>query len=155
MKDILKITTIIVITILTYSSAFAQQGKPSKEEMEKKMKVLKVSFLTEKLDLTETEAQMFWPVYNQFEDEMMSLRPEKNPGERPNIEEMSDQDIENKVQETFAMGYKKIQIQEVYFEKFKEILPMQKVMKMYMAEKEFKKEIIAKFKERKQGPPKE
>jgi hypothetical protein len=151
MKNLKRSLGILAFTFLMIGSIFAQGEKPNREEMEQKMKVMKVSFITEQLDFTEDEAMAFWPVYNNYEDEMKALRPSKGKEERPNVEELSDGEIEGMIMEKFAKEFKKTQVQEVYFEKFKIVLPMQKILKLYKAEQAFKKEIIAKFKERKQG----
>lgn len=153
MKRRIRKMMVVLLLLGSASMVFAQGGKPSKEEMEEKIKVLKISYLTARLDLTEAEAQKFWPIYNAFEEEMKDFRP-PHPGEaKPDIEAMSDAEIENKINEMFKNQYQRIELEEAYFQKFKAVIPLQKVMKMYKAEKDFKKEIIEKFKEHKKGPP--
>ena len=38
------------------------------------IKALKVAHITEKLDLTEKEAQQFWPIYNAYDEKMGTLK---------------------------------------------------------------------------------
>ncbi|MEL7588220.1 MAG: hypothetical protein AAGU19_16040 [Prolixibacteraceae bacterium] len=54
------ITTLTLFFIL--SGGFAQPGKH--EDFEK-YKALKVSYMTEQLELTPQEAQQFWPIYKE------------------------------------------------------------------------------------------
>src|SRR5690606_11732649 len=62
----IKMKTIIITLALCFSlSTFAQQNK---------IKSLKVAFITEKLNLTEMEAQKFWPVYNAYDDTVSNLK---------------------------------------------------------------------------------
>ena len=63
MKTITCIVFIISFSILSFS-----QGNRDK------IKTLKIAFITEKLDLSEQEAQKFWPVYNAFEEENFKFR---------------------------------------------------------------------------------
>ena len=51
----------LIITLLLTMNVVAQS--PEKRE---RIKALKVAFITEKLELTESEAQKFWPIYNTF-----------------------------------------------------------------------------------------
>lgn len=155
MKNIHRTIGILAFTFLSLSHTFAQGEKPSREEMEQKMKVLKMAFITERVSLSEQEAKIFWPLYNDYEDEMQALRPNREKGMqgKPQIHEMTDQEIEQIILDRFNMESTQLQLREEYFEKFKKVLPMQKIMQFYKAEHDFKKEIIAKFKERKEGPP--
>ena len=56
MKTITSIVFIISFSILSFS-----QGNRDK------IKTLKIAFITEKLDLSEQEAQKFWPIYNKYD----------------------------------------------------------------------------------------
>jgi len=58
-------TFIITLALCFSLSTFAQQNK---------IKSLKVAFITEKLNLTEKEAQKFWPVYNAYDDTVSNLK---------------------------------------------------------------------------------
>ncbi len=39
-----------------------------------KIKALKIAFITEKLNLSEKEAQQFWPIYNSYHEDMSNLK---------------------------------------------------------------------------------
>ncbi|MBU3821731.1 hypothetical protein KO566_06635 [Flavobacteriaceae bacterium XHP0103] len=58
-------TILIVLTLCLSLSTFAQRDK---------IKSLKVAFITEKLNLTEKEAQQFWPIYNAYDNTVSNLK---------------------------------------------------------------------------------
>ena len=64
-----KIITFICISFFCILSFKAQGKKGSRE----KIKALKVAYLTEQLNLTSSEAEKFWPIYNRFEKERYKL----------------------------------------------------------------------------------
>lgn len=66
MKRIFILTIVMLITL----SAFGQ----GREAMRERIKAQKVAFITERLDLTPTEAQQFWPIYNEFEEKVNTMR---------------------------------------------------------------------------------
>ena len=44
------------------------------DEKRKKIESQKIAYITKALDLSSEEAQVFWPVYNNFSDEMKSIK---------------------------------------------------------------------------------
>ena len=57
-----------ILFILSFSLLTIAQGNRDK------IKALKIAFITEKLNLSEKEAQQFWPIYNSFEEDMSNLK---------------------------------------------------------------------------------
>jgi len=61
---------IVVAIFLMGTLSFYGQNKYDKD----KIKALKVAYITEHLNLTSKEAQIFWPIYNKYEDQTNVLR---------------------------------------------------------------------------------
>ncbi|MCW3072022.1 MAG: hypothetical protein JWQ09_6049 [Segetibacter sp.] len=156
----MKTTTIsrILLSAFIFLSAFsfAQQGTPpppkNKERREAKrdnIESMKIAFLTKKLDLTPEEAQLFWPVYNQYTDKLQELRKKRrmeSKDAKHNVEEMSDKDVELAVDNEMAFRQKELDIQKEYHAKFKAVLPIKKVAKLYQAEEQFKRVLLDELK---------
>ena len=68
MKKYLLILTLVLGGI---SFAKAQEGDESKKVQD--IKALYVAYVTKQLDLTPDEAQKFWPVHTQFENDIKSV----------------------------------------------------------------------------------
>ena len=64
-----------IILFLVSFSFYAQNGKT--DEKREKIKAYKVSFLTTELELTSTEAEKFWPIYNVYDDKQFELKHQK------------------------------------------------------------------------------
>ena len=65
------ISVLCALVILT-AGAFAQnpgQRRGGDNGWRERVRSEKVAFLTEEIDLTESEAQVFWPIYNQIQKE--------------------------------------------------------------------------------------
>ena len=67
-----KIHLITVIAFLISALTFAQCGK-----FRDQIKASKVAFITNELNLTTTEAEKFWPLYNTFDDKQREIKKEK------------------------------------------------------------------------------
>ena len=62
-----KYILILFVMIGSFSGLKAQDGDETRAE---KIQALKIAFITQKLQLTADEAQKFWPVYNQYDNEI-------------------------------------------------------------------------------------
>ena len=70
-----KYLLIIIAFLASFSFASAQNGRSEK------VQALKVAFITQKLNLTSAEAEKFWPVYNNYENEIKSVRTSNRDGD--------------------------------------------------------------------------
>jgi len=150
MKKLLVITFLFLTNII-----FAQDRKPAQERVES----MKIGFITDRLDLSPEEAKTFWPVYNNYSDELAKLRKGRRENifnARENFDEMSDADIEKTVDNEIIFRQNELEIMKKYHPQFKKILPIRKVAKLYKAEEDFKRKLLEMLQERRedrQGPP--
>lgn len=144
-KNILNVSfTLFIAFIMTAASTFAQNKREN-------IQTMKIAFITEKLDLTPQEAQQFWPLYNQYSDKMKDLRKKRrqdNREARSNFDELSDKEVEQLVNNDLTIRQKELDLQKEYNEKFKSVLPIKKIAKLYAAEEQFKVVLINKLKDR-------
>ncbi len=143
-------TLILIMGALWLNPAMAQsEGAPQDKRQE--IEAMKVAFLTRKLDLTPEEAKVFWPVYNQYQDELDGLRENHRKQRRDAKEEMegmSDKDVEKLVDSEIQFRQNELDILKKYNSQFKSVLPMKKVAKLHRAEEDFKRELIQRIQER-------
>ncbi|MDB9990850.1 hypothetical protein OAD79_05375 [Flavobacteriales bacterium] len=142
MKKFNEIKKLIIVLIICVTSSFmiAQNDiNPKKENIE----ALKIAFFTSKMNLNVEESKIFWPIVNEMENELKSLKNKNAHGRMMLIdkktEELSDRELEEMMDARIQMGKKQIDIKIKYHEKFKEVLSIQKVAKYYQTTKEFKK----------------
>lgn len=70
---------ILILTLLlgSFSMAFAQENQPGDDAAkQERIKALYVAFVTKQLEFTPEEAQKFWPVHTQFENELKAVKPD-------------------------------------------------------------------------------
>lgn len=137
----MKIISILLPAAIAANS-FAQQSAPPPPPDPKKEKVeaMHIAFLTNKLDLTPEEAQKFWPVYNEFQkkrEELNVKRKQDKKSMRHGIDSLSDKQVEALVDAEIAFRQKNLDMEKEYHAKFKSILPIKKVAKLYKAEEQF------------------
>lgn len=118
-----KFLLIIIAMCTLISFAKAQNGR-------EKIQALKVAFITQKLNLSPSEAQKFWPVYNQYDNEITQLRATKRDGDVLENEE------------------KLLDIRKKYKPSFEKILGPERLNDLYNAERDFRKVLIQRLKEK-------
>jgi len=143
-----KLFLIAILSIFSFTVLIAQERRAPGPEMFEKIKAEKISFFTGKLDLTPSEAQAFWPVYNEFEKKRFGIQRqihefERMPDEKftsltePEIEKLTNNYIESFGQEA--------NLRKEYHKQFLKILPQKKVLLMYRTENEFRSHLIREY----------
>ena len=126
------------------SPMFAQEV----DERNEKMQALKVAFITEKINLNSKEAQVFWPVYNECQDKKDKINAQRRSTReyyRQNEASLSDKEIEEILNKLVGFEQQEINLFVEYNNKYKQLLPVKKVMDLYIAENQFKAWIINKL----------
>jgi hypothetical protein len=142
MKKTILITLLLAFTV----STFAQKNKRAE-----RIKALKVAFITEHLDLTPKEAQLFWPVYNASEDEKNALRKEtQNIRKDVNFESLTDNQANKLVQTMLEFEDRKHQLHKKQVTNLLKVIPAKKVIKLRIAEEKFNRRMLQEIKNRRQ-----
>jgi len=125
---------------------FAQDNISKKEALE----AMKVSFITQKLNLTPEEARIFWPVYNQYETELDVLR-KKRKDEKVSMDDVTkinERELEKLVDGEVVFRQQELDVIKKYHVQFKKILPIKKVALLYKAQEDYKKELLKQIQEK-------
>ena len=144
-----KLYTILFLFVFLCAPIYAQQNK------EDRIKAYKVAFITERLDLSSTEAERFWPVYNRYDKKLYQLRnielnKIKRRIRRDDLNSMSDNDalsILNDIEniENQIYNQKKQLVNEL-----RKILPPKKIIILKKVEDDFNRELIKRLRERRE-----
>ena len=98
------------------------------------------AFFTEKAGLTEDESEKFFPLYNELQQKKRELNREVR---RMSYQDNQTEDQARKTLDVIAETNLKIaQLEKEYLEKFKEVLPASKILKVQNAEDQFNSQIL-------------
>jgi len=134
-----------LLFILSISMIQAQEHR-SKEE---RIQALRVAFITEELALTPEQSQGFWPLYNELQGKLKVLK--KNHKKRPDIDNMSDVELEALLENHLKMEEEKIALHRSYAQRFKKVITIRQIVKLTQSEHRFRKELLRRAKERRDG----
>lgn len=158
MKKFFALTLCLFASVLLFAQP---QGKPDNEQRKKdweRLQAEKIAFITQELDLTPEEAQVFWPVYNQCWKEVLASHKasrEAFAGIRgKQAEGLTDKEMEKKLDAYIQASTRSNQVLADWYPKFKQVLPIRKVAKLYQAEEAFQQRMINNLRKHPQHPSK-
>lgn len=135
---------LLVVLALMVINLSAQKRQP-KGEMQQKMAEQQATFLVKKLELSEAESQKFLPVYNEYKAELQKNRAAQ---QFDFSKDLSDKDAEAQLNAMLNMRAKEIEIQRAYINRFKAVIPVQKIGMVFRSDREYKQGVMKNMKKR-------
>lgn len=137
-KKIYRSTIVLAIASLCFTTSMnAQTDNDYLEIARDVLKVEKKAAIAEVMDLSETESQPFWNLYNEYQGKLYTVQNKRIEGIKDfakNYENMNDE----KSNELWLkyMGYQTelLKLKKGYYKKFKNILPAGKAVRFFQAE---------------------
>ena len=150
MKKVISVLCALVVLSL---GAFAQgpQGprRGGDNGWRERVRAEKVAFLTEEIDLTESEAQVFWPIYNEIQksqrDGFEAVKNAYDAMAKGVEEKKSSKEMEKLVKAYIDAKEKNEGIETKYLNKLLKVLPAEKVARYYVAEEKFRHQQIGRL----------
>lgn len=121
--------------------ADVKRGLQSPNKGGKKIEAARDKFLAQQLDLADDEADKFWPLYHQYQEELKAVRILK----RLNSNSGTGADLVNK---ELYYDNQMLTIKRRYLDEFLKILPSSKISILYKSEKAFNDEVFKQLSER-------
>lgn len=148
----MKIKNILAILLFLVSFSFYAQSDKIDEKREK-IKAYKVSFLTTELELTSTEAEKFWPVYNAFDDKQYELRHDKMKTylrklDDGNINSISEKEAVTLLSQIESTDKELYFLREKYMTNLKKILSAKKILKLKKSEDDFNRKLLKQYRDK-------
>lgn len=139
--------TIFLLTALFFINSYAN----AQESEGQKIKALKIAFITEHVNLTSTEAQKFWPVYNKFDELLHQLeRVEKYKirtkiNKAGGINNLSEDEAKSLMKEETELDKQVFNTKTAYDIELTKVLSYKKILKLKNAERDFVRNLMKKY----------
>ena len=148
-----KVISVFCALLVLTAGAFAQgpQGPRRGDDngWRERVRSEKVAFLTQEIDLTESEAQVFWPIYNEIQktqrESFEAVQKAYVAMERGVQEKKSGKEMEKLVRAYIEAKEKNEGIETKYLNKLLKSLPAEKVARYYVAEEKFRHQQIGRL----------
>lgn len=140
---------VIAVLALTFCiMGFAQTSNDYLEITRDVLKTEKKAAIAEVMDLSETESQPFWNLYNEYEGKLYNLgnkRIEIIQSYADNYENLSNEKADQLIMNYFKYEADLLKLKKNYYKQFKKILPAGKAAKFFQAESKIEAMVDAKL----------
>ena len=148
MKKLISVLSAIALMSVV---AFAQTrngfkgNKKGAEQWRERIRAEQVAFITSELDLTESEAQAFWPVYNDVQNKRRDAFKASGEAFKALAEGVDGEDVDKLLKQYLDSKKEAEKIEADAIARFKKVLPEKKVAKLVLAEEKFRHHQISKL----------
>lgn len=133
---------ILSILCLTFCSINAQ------DKEDNGLDSYRIAFITDRLDLSSKEAQVFWPIYNKHSklyNELKERTWEPIKKRLKNIDNLSDAEAEKLLADYRNYKKTRLQYRESFINELLSVLSPKKIMQLKKADYDFNKELLRQY----------
>jgi len=142
----MKRLNIFFIIIFFNLAVFAQD-----RDAMRKIESARIGMITERLGLTPEQAEKFWPVYRQYNEDRRKIHQEyRSIREGVDMQNLTDEQSKQLLQESIELKQKEINLDKEYSRRLSEVITMQQLLKLRNAEKDFQQMLLQKIQEQRQ-----
>lgn len=132
---------LFILALFAGTSLFSQTMDDYMEVQREALKTEKKAVVAEAMEFTEAESELFWPLYNEYNNKMYVHNTElykliKKFAE--NYEVISNEDAVELWTSAMKVEQDLLNLEKQYFKKFQKILPGRKVMRYFQVENKIK-----------------
>jgi hypothetical protein len=107
-----------------------------------KIRAAHAAYITERLQLTASEAEKFWPVYREYGQKRRDLRNPFRDARKAGADEKTLLDLDLKIKQ------QELDLEKEYSQRFEKIISPEKVVKLQQAEADFRKLLLRQIQQR-------
>ena len=143
--------SLLLLCLLATLPAVAQPGTGGRQGRMSQLENAKIAYITEKISLTQDQAQRFWPIYNEFTAKRRDLNRRMRETRTNDPDALSDAQVKESLTQALNLRQQEVNLEKEYFEKFQKVLSIRQVGKLYQAERQFTKEVIKRVADHRDG----
>ena len=146
MKKFIPISLLAILINLISDNTLVAQVRSTTSVLQQQ----KIRFFNQNLQLTAEESDRFWPVYNDYQNRRDKITADRNnllEYFQANNRNMSAAEANDAINRYLSYQQQETELLETYTKRFREFLPVKKVMQIYIVELEFKKWLLENLRE--------
>lgn len=137
----------VIFLFFTLATTLAFGQRPERDSVRnpqarEKIRAAHAAYITERLQLTASEAEKFWPLYREYGQKRRQAHEQLREARRAGADEKVLLDLDLKVKQ------KELDLDKEYSKRFEEIISPEKVVKLHQAEADFRKLVLRQIQQR-------
>ncbi|WP_113924951.1 type 2 periplasmic-binding domain-containing protein [Cognataquiflexum aquatile] len=136
MKKVIWIQTVILFLGI---AAYAQ--KPTTAYDKEKLEAARVAFITNRLDLKPEQAEKFWPLFNQYNEERTKMMDKVSSLNRESMQEITEARAKEIIQKRFSIQQQLLDREKIFMEEITKVISLQQAIKLGGVNREFTRQV--------------
>lgn len=133
---------LMLVFALPQAETYAQPGR----RMER-VHALKVAYITDHVNLTSEQAEKFWPIYDNYEDEIRKIRLDFRTKYKDQ-QQQNPEEARNFIEDNLDYQEAILNLKKKYKNQFLKVISPQQLSSLLLAEREFKKMLLQQLQDR-------
>ncbi len=118
---------LLFVVLIAGASLYSQESSQESylELLRSDLRTQKVAIVTEAMELTDAQSQVFWPIYRKYDAELTTLNDQRIAlikDYAKNYNAMTDSKADDLTKQTFSLLGKRLKLQEEYYKQFSKAL---------------------------------
>jgi len=135
-----KFALIFIFLASSYSTLLAQ--RPSGQQYDKeKLEAARVAFITNRLDLKADQAEKFWPIFNQYNEDRGKLMNQISAINRSSSQDISDAKAREMIQKRLSLQQLLLDKEKIFMEEVTIAITPVQAMKLGSVNREFTRQV--------------
>ena len=136
----------ILITVLSFTFSMSLKAQDDYPRGKEKIRAAKVGLITNRLNLSEEQAKIFWVVYDEFDKKRSEIRKNirQMTAESRNIT-TSDDKILSDLKEVLSLKQKEVDLEKEYLSKFLKSINVRQLSELFKTEQLFNQMLVKKL----------
>jgi hypothetical protein len=142
--------TTVYIFLLSFFF-IAQDGFGQGGDAREKIEAARIALITERLGLTPEQAEKFWPVYNEYDQQRRELaRQLQDARQQVDVNNMTEEQSRNLMDLGLNIRERQVQLERQYAQRLTNVISAQQLLSLKKAEDDFRRMILRRLEERKE-----
>jgi hypothetical protein len=142
MKLIASCGILILMSLTSYG-----QDKAAMQKIES----ARIALITERLELTPSQAEKFWPLYREYNLQRRQMREEfRNTRQSVDRQNLSEEQSRELMQKVMDLKQQELNLEKKYATRMTQVISTQQMLRLRNAEKEFQQRLLKRIQQRRQ-----
>jgi hypothetical protein len=136
----------LLVLLMLGTTALAQHSPGEK------LRSARIALFTERLSLTPDEAERFWPVYNEIDEQRAALRRAGRRLQRTSVDDsLTDAQAQDRIDEYLNLKQRELALEQASTKKLLTVLSAQQMLQLLKAERDFQRMMLRQLGRRRGG----
>jgi len=133
--------TIILNVVILFFGMAAYAQKPTTEYDKEKLEAARVAFITNRLDLKPEQAEKFWPLFNQYNEERRKMMGKVSTLNRESMQELTETRAKEIIQKRFSIQQQLLDMEKLFMDEITKVISPQQAIKLGGVNREFTRQV--------------